>query len=234
VTNEPTSAISNAKDWLAQREAVLDGAHAMAREGLVAGTSGNVSVRCGPDLLAITATSVRYDAMTLDDVVVVDFEGDPVVGDALPSSETLLHAAVYRARPGVGAVMHTHSIYASALAVAGKPVPPMIDEMVIHIGGTVEVSEYAFPGTEELGEAVVQALGERTAALIRNHGMVGVGGTALEALAICQMVERAAQIYAVAQSVGGARELPSDVVETERELFRMRQTAKGDIQGGAA
>ena len=212
------------EDWLAQREAVLDAAQTMAREGLVVGTSGNVSVRCGPDLLAITATSVHYDAMTLDDVVVVDFEGESIVGDALPSTETLMHAAVYAARPGVQSVMHTHSIYASALAVAGKAVLPMIDEMVIHIGGAVEVSEYAFPGTEELGAAVVQALGERTAALIRNHGMVGIGATALEALAICQMVERAAQIYAVAESVGGAHALPDDVVETERELFRMRQS----------
>ena len=100
--------------------------------------------------------------------------------------------------------MHTHSIYASALSVAGLAVPPMIDEMVIHIGGAVAVSEYAFPGTEELGEAVVRALGERTAALVRNHGLVGIGGNALEALAICQMVERAAQIYTVAESVGGA------------------------------
>ncbi len=200
----------------------------MAREGLVAGTSGNVSVRCGPDLLAITATSVRYDAMTLEDVVVVDFDGDPVVGDALPSSETLMHAAVYRARPGVGAVMHTHSIYASGLSVAGVPVPPMIDEMVIYVGGAVEVSDYAFPGTEELGEAVVEALGGRAAALIRNHGLVGVGRTAPDAMAICQMVERAAQIYAVAESIGGAKELPGDVVETERELYRMRQAARED------
>jgi len=222
------------EDWLAQREAVLDAAQTMAREGLVVGTSGNVSVRCGLDLLAITATSVRYDAMTLDDVVVVDFEGESIVGDALPSTETLMHAAVYAARPGVQSVMHTHSIYASALAVAGKAVLPMIDEMVIHIGGAVEVSEYAFPGTEELGAAVVQALGERTAALIRNHGMVGIGATALEALAICQMVERAAQIYAVAESVGGAHALPDDVVETERELFRMRQSVIQAVRGDGA
>ena len=81
---------------------------------------------------------------------------------------------------------------------------------------------------EEGHEAVVRALGERTAALVRNHGLVGIGGTALEALAICQMVERAAQIYTVAESVGGANELPAGAVETERELFRMRQAAKGD------
>ena len=228
MNTQSASEQSEDDNWLAEREAVLEGARAMARNGLVAGTSGNVSVRCGPELMAITATSVPYDAMTLDDVVVVDYEGEPVFGDALPSTETLMHAAVYRARPGVGAVMHTHSIYASALSVAGLAVPPMIDEMVIHIGGAVAVSEYAFPGTEELGEAVVRALGERTAALVRNHGLVGIGGNALEALAICQMVERAAQIYTVAESVGGANELPADAVETERELFRMRQAAKGD------
>ena len=118
VSMQSASEQSENDNWLAEREAVLEGARAMARKGLVSGTSGNVSVRCGPELLAITATSVPYGAIALADIVVVDFEGEPVFGDALPSTETLMHSAVYRARPRVGAVMHTHSIYASALSVS--------------------------------------------------------------------------------------------------------------------
>ena len=213
-------------DWTEIRTAVLDAAREMYRGGLVVATSGNVSARCGGDALAITASGRDYESMTLDDIVVVDFDGEPIVGDAIPSTEMLMHVAVYATRPDVGAVMHTHSVYASALAVANQPVPAMIDEMVIHFGGEVQVSEYAFPGTEELGENVVAAMGERNAALIRNHGLVGVGKTPNEALHTCQLVERASHIYSVAKALGNPAPLPADVIETELELFRMKRRAE--------
>lgn len=213
-----------------ERLAALEAARAMHRAGLVAASSGNVSVRVGqPDaeLLAITTAGKDYASMGLDGVVAVDFDGEPVEGDGMPSTEMLLHTAVYRARPDVRAVMHTHSVYASALAVAGEPLPPLIDEMVVGIGGGIEVSAYAFPGTEELGEAVVAALGERNAALIRNHGLVGVGETLAEALRVCELTERIAQIYVAAKSFGSPAPLPPDAVETETALFRMRREASG-------
>ena len=213
-----------------ERRAVLDAARAMHRAGLVAASSGNVSARVGPpdaQLLAITTAGKDYAAMGLDEVVAVDFDGEPVEGDGMPSTEMLLHTAVYRARPDVRAVMHTHSVYASALAVAGEPLPPLIDEMVVGVGGEIAVSAYAFPGTEELGDAVVAALGERNAALIRNHGLVGVGGTLAEALRVCEMAERAAHIYTAAKSFGAPAPLPPDAVETEKALFRMRREAGG-------
>jgi L-fuculose-phosphate aldolase len=213
----------NAKDWHDQREAVLDAARKMFESGLVGGTAGNVSARCGKDLLAITATGVPYDTMTLDHVIVVDHEGEPVVGDAPPSTEMLLHVAIYRARPDVGAVMHTHSLYASALAATGASVPPIIDEMVVYLGDSIQVSEYAFPSTEELGERVVDALGERNAALIRNHGLVAVGRTPVEALRSCQIAERIAHIYTLARSLGTPQPLPPEAIEAEMEVFRMRK-----------
>ena len=213
-----------------ERRAVLEAARAMHRAGLVAASSGNASMRVGPPdaaTLAITTAGKDYAAMGLDEVVVVDFDGEPIEGDGMPSTEMLLHTAIYRARPDVRAVMHTHSIYASALAVAGRPLPPLADEMVVAVGGAVEASEYAFPGTEELGEAVVAALGERNAALVRNHGLVGVGVTLDEALRVCEMTERAAHIYAAAKAFGEPSPLPPDAVETEQELFRMRREAGG-------
>lgn len=213
-----------------ERRATLEAARAMHRAGLVAASSGNVSIRVGPPdarLLAITTAGKDYASMGLDEVVAVDFDGEPVEGDGLPSTEMLLHTAIYRARPDVRAVMHTHSVYASALAVAGEPLPPLIDEMVVGIGGGIEVSAYAFPGTEELGEAVVAALGERNAALIRNHGLVGVGATLAEALRVCELTERIAQIYVAAKSFGAPSPLPPDAVETETALFRMRREASG-------
>ena len=200
----------------------------MLRDGLVVGTSGNVSARCGDDSLAITASGTDYATMTMDDIVVVDFDGEPIVGEAIPSTEMLMHAAIYQQRPDVGAVMHTHSAYASGMAVAGVALPPLVDEIVIHLGGAIEVSEYAFPGTEELGERVVVALGERNAALIRNHGMVGVGKTPADAKRACEIVEHSARIYSIAKTVGVPQELPAESVETEVELFRMHQSAEKD------
>ena len=215
-------------DWIDIRQAVLEAAQTMLRDGLVVGTSGNVSARCTGDSLAITASGTDYAAMTLDAIVVVDFDGEPIVGDAIPSTEMLMHAAIYRARPSVGAVMHTHSTCASGLAVAGEQLPPLIDEIVVHLGGAIEVSEYAFPGTEELGDRVVVALGERNAALIRNHGLVGVGKTPAEALRACQIAEHSAHIHAIAKSVGVPQQIPADAVATEIELFRMQQAAKAN------
>jgi L-fuculose-phosphate aldolase len=219
-------------NWIETRQGVLQAAQVMLRDGLVVGTSGNVSARCTEDSLAITAAGTDYSAMTLEDIVVVDFDGEPIVGDAIPSTEMLMHAAIYRARPGVGAVMHTHSAYASGLAVAGQALPPLIDEIVIHLGGAIQISEYAFPGTEELGERVVVALGERNAALIRNHGMVGVGKTPAEALRACQITEHSARIYFIAKTVGVPQQIPVDAVATEIELFRMHAAAEASPKDG--
>ena len=215
-----------ANEWHGEREAVLRAAQAMHRDGLVVETSGNVSARVSDGargLIAITASGVPYPTMTLDDVVVVEHDGEPVLGDALPSTELLCHAAVYRARPDVGAVMHTHSTYASALAVAGVPIPPLIDEMVVMLGDSVQVADYAFPSTKELGESAAAALGERNAVLLRNHGLIGVGKSVDDALKACRLAEHLAKVFVLARLLGNVGELPPDAVHAEVELFRMRQ-----------
>jgi L-ribulose-5-phosphate 4-epimerase len=211
------------------RASVMTTAKKMAKAGLVSGASGNVSQRVQDperDLLAITVAGKDYNKFILDDVVVIDFDGEAIEGDKLPSTETMTHVAVYRARTDVKAVIHTHSIYASALAVAGMNLPPVIDELVVSLGGEIHVAEYGFPSSEELGENVVAALGDRNAVLLRNHGVVGVGDSLEEALAVCEMVERAAQIYVIAHVLGGPNLLPKEVVEAETEIYRMRRRAK--------
>ena len=229
-TNGTNVATDTLQEWQAGRAGVLAAAQAMARDGLAIGTSGNVSRRIdasdGRQLMAITASGVPYDRMGSDHIVVVDFEGEPVAGDLVPSTETLTHAAIYQARPDVGAVMHTHSIYASVLAVAGLEIPPMIDEAVLLLGGKVGVAAYGFPSSQELADHAVAGLGERNAVLLRNHGLVGVGGSLEEALHICQMAEQQAHLFILARMVGRARALPADVVASEIELFRMRRQAE--------
>lgn len=209
--------------WQAEKMAVVEAAQAMARKGLVVGAAGNVSVRLGADeeLLAITPSRTPYDLLDADAIQVIDFEGDPIEGEGIPSIESLMHIAAYRVRPNIGAVVHTHSVYASVLAVAHRELPPVIDEMVTSIGGEVPVAPYAFPSTEELAEGVGKALGHRNAVILANHGMVGVGQDLRSALTNCELVERAAQVYVLASLLGSVNRLPDDVVEAEKEIFTM-------------
>jgi len=206
-----------------ERGEVLRAAKAIAAAGLVSGSSGNVSMRIDSDdtLLALTATSVPWARFALDDVLVVDFDVEPVVGDGVPSSESLTHLAVYRARPDVRAVIHTHSVYASAFAAAARPIPPVLDEQLVALGGAVEVAEYGASASDDLAEHCVGALGDRAAVLLRNHGVVGVGRTMDEALAVVELVERVAKVHLLAAQIGGASALPDDAVERERRIYLM-------------
>ena len=211
------------------RESIVAAAQAMLRDGLVTGTEGNVSVRADqPDAMHITPSRVGYSDMTADDIVTVTFEGDPITGERLPSSETLMHAAIYRARPDVRAVIHAHPVFASVLAVRHEAIPPIVDEQVIFAGGGVEVGEYAPAGSEELAASTVKALGPRNAALLANHGSVAVARDAAHALEITRLVERLAQIWYFAAARPGAHQVPDDIVAAEIELFRMMQQAEGE------
>ena len=209
-----------------ERRSVLVAGQEMARLGLVAGSSGNVSIRLndpsGEERYLITPAGLPYAEMSAADLVLVDGELEPVEGEGIPSSESLMHLAVYRARRDVRSIMHTHSVYASAAAVAGRAIPPVVDEMVISLGGGVEVADYGFPGSDELAGNVVRALGDRRAVLLRNHGLCVAAGSPGEALAIAVLVERVAQIFFVAETAGGAISLPKDAVEAEQAIYRMR------------
>ena len=213
--------------WEAEKEEIVQAARHLLSKGLVAATSGNVSMCLedadGSKLLAITPTSMRYEEMKPEDVVVIDFEGDVVEGYANPSSESLIHIAVYKARPDIKCVIHTHSVYASVLAVCGVELPPILDELVTYLGGPVQVAEYGFPSTEDLGNKACAALGDRNAVFLRNHGVIAAGKTMGDALRACELVERASQIFIYASSMGKAIVLPPEVVEAERSIFKMMQ-----------
>ena len=217
-----------ASRWGQDKAAVVQTAKEMTARGLVTGSSGNVSVRlvtesCAPDFMAVTPMGKSYASLSEEQIAVVDFEVNQVEGELAPSSESLLHVAIYEARPDVGAVIHTHSVFATVAAVAGLEIPPIIDEITVVIGGAVAVSGYGFPGTDDLAVNVCAALAERNAALIRNHGAVGVGRSLDEALEVCSLVERAAQVYCYASLLGKANELPPEAVEAELAIYRMRQ-----------
>jgi len=195
------------------REEVLATAKQMLRKGLVEGTAGNISARMPDGSVCITPSSVDYEAMTLDDLCVIDLAGEVLEGERAPSSEKLLHLACYQAFDDVQAVIHSHPVYATMFAIAHQPIPACIDEFSIYVGGEVPVTEYAMSGTEGVGENAVAVLADRGAALLANHGMVAVGPSPATALHITALVERSAKIVWGAMVMGKLHALPADVNE---------------------
>lgn len=188
---------------------VLKTGQEMARRGLVAGTSGNCSVRVPEsDLVVITPTAQEYELMLHEDMCVVDMNGRQREGRYKPSIEINMHLAIYEARPDIGGIVHTHQTMGTSVAVAGKSIPPILEEQVFSILGAVELADYAMPGTAELAKSAVQALGNRNACLLAHHGVVAVGGKIRDALLNAEIVERAASIYIMSTMLGGSRIVP--------------------------
>lgn len=185
------------------RRNVLQAARQMSRLGLVVSTWGNVSARvAGRDLVAITPSGVEYDALSEEMICVLDHRGAMVHGELRPSSEAPMHREIYRVRPDVGGIVHTHSVYASAHAAARLPIPPVVEELAQVVGGAIECAAYARAGTDALARAAAGALGDRNAVLLANHGLVGVGGTPRDALRVCVVAEQGALIHSVARAIG--------------------------------
>jgi L-fuculose-phosphate aldolase len=191
--------------------AVLATAKEMAAKGLVEGTAGNISARQADGNICITPSSIDYREMELADLVVVDMDSKVVAGERSPSSELLLHLAVYNAFEDVGSVIHSHPVYATMFAVAHQPIPSCIDEFTIYVGGDVRVTEYAMSGRPDVGTNAVAALQGRGAALLANHGMVAVAQSPAKALHITALVERSAYIVWGARQLGEVHPLPEGV-----------------------
>lgn len=212
--------------WDEVRTAIVDACHRLEAGGLVAGASGNVSVRLEPvdgrEIFAITPSQIHYRVLKPEQVLVIDYDRKNVDGEGRPSSETNMHLAVFRARPDVGAVIHTHSVYASAMAIAGQDLPALIDEQVVTLGGAVRVAEYGMSASEDLANSAVEAMGERQAVFLRNHGALSVGRDLEEVLNVSQLLERTSMTYILARTMGDIQPLPAKVIEIEEKYFRMQ------------
>ena len=173
------------------------------RAGLFAGTSGNMSAYCrAENIMYITPTSVRYETMKPDDIVAMRLDGTVLGGEKLPSSEWRMHAAVYRAFPGTGAVFHTHSPHATAFAVVHRSIPATLIEMHFFLGGDVPCAKYARPGTDAVGENAAAVLAGKGGCLLENHGVLAVGRDLDEAYLRAEYIEDAAKIYILANTLG--------------------------------
>ena len=196
-------------------EALLAAAKKMLEDGLVEGTSGNISGRLEGDRVCLSPSSVPYDTMTLDDLVIVDLDGAVVEGTRSPTTEKDLHLSALRRYPELGCVIHTHAVYATMFALAHEPIPAVIEEVVVYVGGDVPCCDYKGTGSRELGDEVADHLAERGAALLANHGLVTCGSSPETALHNAALVERTAKIVWGARAMGATIHPLPDKVNTD-------------------
>jgi len=180
------------------RRTVCDTAVAMARFGLATGSSGNVSVRF-QDRIMITASGIPYERIRPEQIIEIDSDGVRLSGEGEPSSEWRMHVAIYARRGDIEAIVHTHSLYATAAAIALPALPIPHDEGQIFYGKTVPVSVHHPPGSWDLAHAVADALDRGAMVLIARHGAVAVGGSLDEALGVAVKLEETAQLAYIAQ-----------------------------------
>src|SRR5450756_1231485 len=192
----------------------------LPRHNLVVWTGGNVSVR-DPEtgLVAIKPSGVRYEDLTADKMVVLDLDGNQVEGDLKPSSDTWSHLYIYRHRPDVNGIVHTHSSYATAFAATGKPIPPVLTAICDEFGGPIPLGGFALIGGEEIGMEIVRSIGDSPAILMQSHGVFTVGPTGEDAVKAAVMVEDVARTVWLALQLGAPWPIPDDAVAHLRKRY---------------
>jgi len=186
----------------------------LPKNNLVMWTGGNVSAR-DPEsgFIVIKASGIRYEEMRPEHMVVMDLDGKLVDGAFKPSSDVFSHLYIYKHRPDVGGVVHTHSRYATAFAAAGKPIPCVLTAIADEFGGPIPCGEFALIGDEAIGKVVLDSIGESPAVLLKNHGVFTIGNNATAAVKAAVMTEDAAATVWLALQIGTPDEIPQNDIE---------------------
>ena len=195
-----------------RREQLVWAGKEMVRRGLTVYTAGNVSVRSADGAgFYIKPSSVRYADIHPEDLVLVDWEGNPISGARPPSIEHNMHRLIYLARADAVAVVHSHSLYATTLSASKLHcgIPATLGEIAHYIGGPVRLAEFGAPGSMDLARSVVHCLGKEThGVLLKNHGALVVGKDLAQALDFAELIEMGAKSYVLVQLLGGYDEHP--------------------------
>ncbi len=186
----------------------------LPQAGLVVWTQGNISAR-DPEtgLVAIKPSGVMYEDLRPEDHVVVNLDGEVVEGSLKPSSDTASHLYIYRHRPDVNGIVHTHSAYATAWAAVGRSIPVYLTAQGDEFGGPIPCAGFALIGGEEIGKLVVESIGSSVAVLLKNHGVVTIGKSAKTAVKAAVMVEDVARTSYLALQLGRPDEIAAEDVE---------------------
>ena len=210
------------------RQEIIEGGLRLVKEGLVARTWGNISIRVDETYMLITPSGRTYEDLTLDDIVLVNYHTSKHEGTIKPSSEKELHCEIYRTRKNIHAVIHTHQMNASTVAAAHREVPPILDDMAQIIGPTVRVADYALPSTKKITKKTVKALKGRNAALMANHGAVCIGRDLEEAFVVCQVLEKACKAFIEAEFLGGAKGINKFEAHLMHQIYIRKYSGEAD------
>ena len=204
----------------ALRETVWRANVALPQNGLVLWTSGNASAR-DPEtgLVIIKPSGVLFDELTPENLVIVDVNGNVVEGDLKPSVDTASHLYVYRHRPDLNGVVHTHSPYATSFAIRGESLPIYTTTSAAVFGTEIPVSDFATIGEEEIGKEIVNKIGNCTAILMRSHGVFTIGKNVMAALKNAVILEETAQYVHYAKLRGPLDPLPEEVVRRGYHVY---------------
>lgn len=199
----------------------------LPKNRLVTMTSGNVSGRdFATGLVVIKPSGVSFETLQPSDLAIVDREGKIIEGELLPSVDTLTHLYIYRQRPDVGGIVHTHSPYATSFAILGQPIPVCLAAMADEFGGPIPVGAYAPVGGEEIGQEIIRSLGKSPAILIKHHGVFTIGPTPSAALKAAVMLEDVAKTVHLALLRGPAEVLPPQEVKRAYERYHQKYGQK--------
>jgi L-ribulose-5-phosphate 4-epimerase len=186
----------------------------LPKHNLVVWTGGNVSARDPQTgLVAIKASGIRYEEMRPEHMIVVDLDGRIVEGDFKPSSDVYSHLYIYKHRPDVGGVVHTHSAYATAFAAVNKPIPVVLTAIADEFGGPIPCGGFALIGDDAIGKVVVESIGKSPAVLLKNHGVFTIGKNAKSAVKAAVMTEDNAKTVWLALQIGTPDVIPQEDVE---------------------
>ena len=205
---------------------LVETAQELLRSGLVEGTAGNLSARLPDGHVVLSPSSLAYESMTVADLVVCDLDGKVLEGARPPTTEKALHLACLRKHPELGAVIHSHAKYATMFAITRRPIPCVIEEFDVFVGGEVPVADYKLTGSDELGDEVSRHVGERGAVLMANHGLLTVGKDLADALKVARLVERTAEIVWGARALGELVPLPDETLKRFAPIYKFLRGRK--------
>ncbi|HEY1390060.1 MAG TPA: class II aldolase/adducin family protein [Ktedonobacterales bacterium] len=193
----------------------------MVASGLVRAAQGNLSAR-DPEsgLICITPSGMDYDLVTAKDIVVIDEQGEVIEGAHRPSVETPLHTLLLRRRSDIHCVIHTHSLYATAFGVVYEPLPMVLAESALCLGGTIPIAPYQMSGTPEFAELIAETMGDANAIIWGNHGAMVVGPSLNAAFSAAHALEDGAKVYVLARQLGTPVPLPPDEVTKLHTFWR--------------
>lgn len=195
----------------------------LPKNHLVVWTGGNISARDPQSgLVVIKASGIRYEQMRAEHMLVVDLDGRLVEGRFKPSSDVFSHLYIYRHRPDVGGVVHTHSRYATAFAALGRPIPCVLTAMADEFGGEIPCAGFALIGDEAIGKMVVDSIGRSPAVLLKHHGVFTIGKDATAALKAAVMTEDVAATVWLALQMGAPEAIPPADVEALHQRYTHR------------